>query len=70
MFTTKELMGIKEYIKRKRRDILKSNEGSDLDYIRDLQTLTQLENAVDIEMDADREMIGNDSFFIDNIGNK
>lgn len=47
MFSDKELQGTKEYCAKNKRDILKSNAGSDLDYIKNLQTLIQLENAAD-----------------------
>ena len=47
MFTNKELEVTKDYIKRKKNDILNSEGGSDLDYIKNLQTLIVLENAVD-----------------------
>jgi hypothetical protein len=47
MFTEKELEANAEFIKRRKEDILNSKGGSDLDYIRDLQTLIALENAVE-----------------------
>lgn len=52
MFTKTELEINKELIKRKKREVLNSEGGSDLDYIRNLQTLIKLENAVDEELGA------------------
>jgi len=47
MFSDKELEATKDYINRKKADILNNEGGSDLDYIQNLKTLIQLENAVD-----------------------
>ena len=52
MFTKKELEANKTIIERKKRDVLTSKGGSDLDYIRNLQTLTILENAVSKEIES------------------
>ena len=51
MFSDKELKATTDFIIKKKKDVLNSKEGSDLDYLRDLQTLTILENAVNKEMD-------------------
>jgi len=51
MFGDNELNATKKYIKQKKNEILNSNSGSDLDYIRDLQTLIILENAVDEKLE-------------------
>ena len=45
MFTDKELKTTLDVIKRKKNDVLNEEEGSDLDYLRNLQTLIKLENA-------------------------
>ena len=45
MFTDKELETTLDVIKRKKNDVLNKEEGSDLNYLRDLQTLIKLENA-------------------------
>jgi len=45
MFTKKELKANLEYIRQKKEAVLNSKEGSDFDYIRNLQTLIKLENA-------------------------
>ena len=50
MFTDKELEMTIDYIQRKKNDILNSQEGSDLDYVRNLQTLTKLEDAANKEI--------------------
>ena len=52
MFTDKELKGTLDYAKRKKDDILNGKSGSDFDFIRDLQTLTQLENTITERMEA------------------
>ena len=47
MFTNKELKTTKEVIRRKREDILEAGDKiSDLEYVKSLQTLVTLENAV------------------------
>lgn len=45
MFSDKELKTMIDFIKRKKNDVFNSKGGSDLDYIRNLQTLTKLEDA-------------------------
>jgi len=50
MFSDKELEATKDYINSKKADLLNNEGGSDLDYIQNLQTLIQLENAVDEKM--------------------
>ena len=47
MFTDKELRVTKDYIRRKKVDILNKKDGSDADYIRNIQTLIKLDNAID-----------------------
>ena len=47
MFTDNELKVTSDYIEKKKQDVLARKEGSDADYIRDLQTLIVLENAVE-----------------------
>jgi len=47
VFTEKELEATKRVIKAKKEKLLNSEEGSDADYIRNLQTLIKLENAAD-----------------------
>jgi len=46
MITDKELEATKVFCERKFNDILYSKEGTDTDYIRNLQTLITLKNAV------------------------
>ena len=55
MFSKKELQTIKTFTARKKNDILNSKKGSDVDYIRDLQTLIILENAVDKKLEQTKE---------------
>jgi len=45
MFTDKELKTTVEYIRQKKEAILNSEEGSDLDYVKNLQTLIKLDDA-------------------------
>ena len=47
ILSKKELEITEKMIKAKKAQTLKSSKGSDLDYIRDLQTLTQLESAIE-----------------------
>ena len=49
MFTDDELATNAKVIEMKKREVLNSKEGSDLDYIRNLQTLIILENAVEVQ---------------------
>ena len=51
MFSDKELKATTDFIKNKKDDVLNSKEGSDIDYLRDLQTLTILESAVNKKME-------------------
>ena len=51
MFTDKELKTTANYVDGKMRDVLKRKDGSDADYIRDLQTLVKLKNAATKELD-------------------
>lgn len=53
MFSKKELQTNKEYIARKKRDIINKPGGSDAEYIRNLQTLIKLDDAVDLLLDED-----------------
>jgi hypothetical protein len=53
--TNEELKATKEYIGYKKRDVLRRKGGSNLDYIRDLQTLIILENAVDEKTSESQE---------------
>jgi len=46
MFTDKELEATKDYCDRKMDEILNKEGGSDIDYIRNLQTLVTLKDAV------------------------
>jgi len=47
MFTDNELKTTKDFIQRKKRDILQAGDKiSDLEYIQGLQTLAKLEDAV------------------------
>uniref|UniRef100_A0A6M3LYT5 Uncharacterized protein n=1 Tax=viral metagenome TaxID=1070528 RepID=A0A6M3LYT5_9ZZZZ len=55
MFSKKELQTTKTFIDRKKGDILNSKKGSDGDYIRDLQSLITLENAVDKKLEQTKE---------------
>uniref|UniRef100_A0A6M3K044 Uncharacterized protein n=1 Tax=viral metagenome TaxID=1070528 RepID=A0A6M3K044_9ZZZZ len=55
MFSKKELQTTKTLIDRKKGDILNSKKGSDGDYIRDLQSLITLENAVDKKLEQTKE---------------
>jgi hypothetical protein len=54
MFSDKELQANKSAIARKKRDILNSKDGSDLDYIRNLKTLIILENAVEEKIEEQK----------------
>jgi len=56
MFSKKELQTTKTYIERKKNDILNSKKGSDIDYIKDLQTLIVLENVVDNKLEQTKEL--------------
>lgn len=47
MFTKKEIKATKKVCDRKLTDLLKSKEGSDADYIRNLQTLIQVKDAAE-----------------------
>ena len=47
MFGDKELETTLTHIKRKKRDVLNREGGSDLEYLRNLQTLTKLQNAAE-----------------------
>ena len=47
MFADKELKGTVKFIAKKLDDVLHSKDGSDADYIRNLQTLTSLKNAAE-----------------------
>ena len=51
LFLDKELKATADYIEKMKEDILNSKKGSDLDYLRNLQTLTILENAVNKKME-------------------
>ena len=55
MFTDKELKANKDFINRSITDTLNSEKGSDSDYIRDLQTLIVLDNAVDEQLESYNE---------------
>jgi len=46
MFTDEELATNAKVIEMKKKEILNSRAGSDSDYLRNLQTLIKLENAV------------------------
>jgi len=47
MFTKKEIEGTKDYIRRKKEDILNMGDKmSNLEYIKSLQTLVKLEDAI------------------------
>ncbi len=50
MFTDKELKMTRDYADRKVKEVLKRKDGSDADYIRDLQTLIKLKNAAGEEL--------------------
>ena len=50
MFTDNELKTIDDVAERKMNDILNKGEGSDLDYIRNLQTLVTLKDAANQEI--------------------
>lgn len=52
MFTRRELEANADYIARKKKNVLDSKEGTDLDYLKNLQTLIKLENAVDKELEG------------------
>ena len=52
MFTPKELEASRDIIDRKKEEILNSKEGSDVDYIRDLQTLIKLKGATEEKLEA------------------
>jgi len=54
MFIDKELKANKDFIRRKKSDVLSSKGGSDADYIRDLQTLIVLNNAVDERVEIEK----------------
>ena len=47
MFTDKELEAVKDISGRKIDEILNKEEGSDFDYIRNLQTLVKLKDAAE-----------------------
>ena len=47
IFADKELKGTVNFIDKKMDDVLHSKDGSDADYIRNLQTLTSLKNAAE-----------------------
>ena len=50
MFSDKELQGTKDHIERKMDDVLNDDRGSDLDYIKNIQTLITLGNACDTKL--------------------
>ena len=50
MFTKKELEATKDYCERKINDLLNKDGGSDLDYVRNLQTLVTLKDAANQEI--------------------
>jgi len=52
MFTEKEMKVTLASIKSKRQNVLNRKGGSDLDYIRDLQTLIDLEAAANRTLDS------------------
>lgn len=47
MFSESELQTTKTYLARKKQDLLTNQKGSDFDYIKQLQAIAKLENAVD-----------------------
>lgn len=51
MFSKQELEGTKDYIELKKGGVLNRKGGSDFDYIRDLQTLILLGNAVEEKLE-------------------
>ncbi len=53
MFTKKELETTIEYIRQKKEAVLNSKEGSDFDYVRNLQTLVKLEDAANKQINSD-----------------
>lgn len=53
MFTRRELETTTNYISKAKKDVLNRRGGSDLDYLRDLQTLIKLENAANKALDSD-----------------
>ena len=55
MFEKKELEATLDYIDQKKDDILNDSGGSDLDYLRNLQTLTKLEIAAEEKLDSMKE---------------
>ncbi len=55
MFEKKELEATLDYIDQKKDDILSGGKGSDLDYLRDLKTLTRLANAAEEKLDSMKE---------------
>ena len=55
MFTDKELEATKKFAGRKIKDIINKEGGSDLDYIRDLQTLITLKGAAEKKIDEYEE---------------
>ena len=67
MFTDNELKTSLDYVRRKKDNILNSKDGSDFDYIRDLQTLTQLENAFEEQQKKAKHV--EKEFYLENIKN-
>jgi hypothetical protein len=58
LFTEKELKTTVNFIRKKKRAVLNNKKGSDLDYVRNLITLTRLENAIIVELEADKQKEG------------
>jgi len=54
MFTDNELKATKDFADRKINDLLNSEEGTDADYIKNLQTLIKLREAANKRLESDR----------------